>query len=287
MISINIIPEKTDFGPDDVVRGWVEIKADESFKHNEIHLMFQCKERSLFTKQVGKHSHSYSEERLHIDAQQIIREPGITEPGEIRVPFEFDIPISTPSSYEGPCGFIRYTLVAKIERSWAKDLKDELILTVLVPQQADLPKTLSDAIDHDGYPLLEAHLDEDSIYWGNHIRGSFRILQYTKMRGVRVDLVANEQTRASGISETREIDLVSIFFEQEEILMNSWTQFELLTDTSMPASFERELVSVKTFVRVAIDVAWRFDKVIDIPIKGFYQPDTGAFEDDQGGRNKY
>jgi len=278
LISIAILPEKTEFKPKEFVRGHVEICSDESFKHNGIHLSFICREKSLFTKQVGKHSYTYSEERLHIDDQTLIRDPGTTGPGDIREPFEFEIPLETPTSYEGPCGTIRYLLIAQIERSWARDPKDEKILIVHVPEEAEPANARTDGVDHDGYPILEVQIDEDSIYLGNTIRGNYRILQEPKMRGVRVDLIAKEETRASGRSETRETELYTTFTEEERILKNSWMPFEIPTDEMMPTPFESELITVETLVRVAIDVPWRFDKVVDIPVRLFYGSGVASSE---------
>ncbi len=281
MPSITILLESTDFKPQEIVRGHVEIRSDEEFKHNEIHLSFKCREKSLFSRQMGKNRYTFTEERYHLEEKMPIRDPGNTGPGDIRVPFEFKIPTGIPESYEGPCGTIQYILVAQIERSWARDPKDESIITVRVPREAEPSNAISDAVDHDGYPILEVQIEEDSLYLGKPILGSFRVAQDTKMRGVRVDFLGKEITRASGLTEARENGLYSTFVEEERILKNTWVPFEIPTDETMPTPFETELITVETFVRVAIDVPWRFDKVVDIPVKCFYSPGT-TFEQEEG-----
>ncbi|MFW9919228.1 MAG: sporulation protein [Candidatus Thorarchaeota archaeon] len=283
MLAITIIPDRTEFVPGESVTGHVEIKSDEEFKHNEIHLTFVCLEKSLFTKQVGKQTHVYSEERKHIEEHLIIRDKGISGPGDIRVPFQFEIPDLVPASYRGPCGSIQYTLQAHIERSWAKDPKDERTLQVCVPQESEQGTSRSDGVDHDGYPILEVQVEEDTFFLGAPIRGSYRIVQDTKMRGVRVDLIAKEQTRASGRNETRETIVCSIFTEEEKIPKNSWIPFEIPTNEFVFASFKTELITLEMFVRVAIDVPWRFDKVVDISVKSYYGSGTEGENDNQWG----
>jgi hypothetical protein len=41
--------------------------------------------------------------------------------GEHRFPFNFQVPLSAPPTFEGCSGFIRYTLKAKIDRPWKID----------------------------------------------------------------------------------------------------------------------------------------------------------------------
>jgi len=263
--KITIYTEKTDYIAGDTVSGTVEIICDKDFNFNAMYISFEGREHTTVTKQVGKQTYTYTEEHFHTSERIDIMEPGSMQSGDIRVPFSFKIPDDVPSSYDGNRGEIEYTLNAKIEISWARDPKDEVLLCVRGAGVTNPQSERASKMD-DGVSVLDVELENNEVCLGDPIRFKYRIDRDVKMRGVRIDFDATEIAIAQGNKSTRHQKLYSQFFEEDRIHRGSWIDAEIPTNSEMPVSYEGPLITVIPTLKVVIDIALRFDKQVKIPI---------------------
>ena len=263
--KITIYPEKTNYVAGDTVSGTVEIMCDKDFNFNAMYISFEGREHTTVTKQVGKQTYTYTEEHFHASERMDIMEPGSMQSGDIRVPFSFKIPDNVPSSYDGNRGEIEYTLNAKIEVSWARDPKDEVLLCVRSAGVINPQSERASEMD-DGVSVLDVELENNEVCLGDPIRLMYRVDRDIKMRGVRIDFIATELAIAQGNKSKRHQELHSQFIEEAQIHRGSWIDAEIPTNSDMPVSYEGPLITVIPTLKVVIDVALRFDKQVKIPI---------------------
>ncbi|MDF1540228.1 MAG: sporulation protein [Candidatus Thorarchaeota archaeon] len=266
MRKITIYPDRTNYVAGDTVTGTVEIMCDKDFDFNAMYISLEGREHTTVVKQVGKHTHVYKEEHFHLQERIDLMQPGTMQYGEIRVPFSFSIPENVPTSYDGERGEIEYTLNAKIEVSWARDPKDEVLLCVRGSTGGVNPKLVTSSEMDDGVSVLDVEIENTEICLGEPIRLKYRVDRDINMRGVRVDFIATEHVTAKGNKSKLHQILDSQFTDEIELVRGSWMNVEILTHPEMPVSYEGPLITVIPAVKVVIDIALRFDKQVEIPI---------------------
>ncbi len=266
MRKIAIYPERTDYVVGDTISGVVEVMCDGDFEFNAMYICFEGREHTIVTKQVGKHTYTYTEEHFHTQERVDLMEPGTMQSVDRRVPFSFKIPENVPSSYDGGRGEIEYTLKAKIEVSWARDPKDEVLLHVSNLSKAANPQSVFSSEMDDGVSVLDVELENNEICLGEPIRLKYRVDRDVKMRGVRIEFIATELAVADGNKSTLHQKLYSSFTDEIELVRGSWMNEEIPTHTGMPVSYEGPLITVAPAVKVVLDIALRFDKQLEIPI---------------------
>ncbi|MFW9909440.1 MAG: hypothetical protein ACFFEF_12770 [Candidatus Thorarchaeota archaeon] len=266
MRKISVIVEKTEYNAGDTVSGIAQIICDKAFDFNAMYISFICREHTLVTKQVGKYTHVYTEDYFHANEKLTIREPGKLEEGEISVPFSFAIPEDAPSSYKGERANIEYFLEGRIEISWAKDPIETVNLVVHGSSNRANPQTQSGLEEDDGVVVLEAEVENNEVCCGDHIKARYRVSrEFEKMRGIRVDLQANETAVAKGYKAELRRRVASEFVENERITKGSWMSIEIPT-VSAPYTYTGPLISVEVLLKVVIDIPRGFDREIAIPI---------------------
>jgi hypothetical protein len=95
----------------------------------------------------------------------------------------------------------------------------------------------------------------------------FRFVQQVKIRGVRVELIAKEEAHTKHHNRTYSKTLAKQFVEKSAIEEYLWFNVSLETNQNMPYSFNSEILSNETSIKVTLDVPWARDKSVFIPIK--------------------
>ena len=296
MRDIKLVLEKYEYTAGDVVEGHMIVVCDKSFEYNRIHLTLEGKEHTRIVRSSGKHSHVYTEERFHLEERLDFEEAGEMQPGEQSYPFSFRIPDDAPSSYSGRSGWIDYTLKAKIELSWAIDPKEKAIITIRGPLASTTSEGRSISTERDGIIVLEVDLERDVLCLGDELRFKVRVARDVDIRGMRAELISNEISKARGHTDKRRKTLLKFEIDDTEISKDLWYNMVMQTDHTMPPSFQGEILEVLTLLKVTLDVPWRFDKKVEIPLKighclsttetDEFDADTWLFSDKRGRFNK-
>jgi len=251
----------------DSVEGELIITSDEDFKYNAIHLTFAGREHTRIVVSHGKTSSVHTDERVYFSQQMDLASEGQMTVEGLRHPFHFVLPDDLPSSYEGTNGWIEYTLTAIIERSWARDPKEHVILQVRNQEVMPSSELQRVSIEKDGYSILDVEMEKDTFSLGSSVALKFRVAQDVKIRGVRIEIQAEEDANTEYCNRQNTNTLVKEYFEEKMIEHGLWIDADLQTDESMPSQFTREILSNKISVKVTLDIPWAIDKSVIIPIK--------------------
>ena len=268
MREISIHVSKPDYELGETIEGYVVIDCDESFDCNRVVIRLRCTERTRVVRGSGKHRRVYIEERIHLDQKIVLREFPVFQEGETGLDFKFELHKETPASYEGVHGYIRYELMAKIELSWRLDPKDRM--TVRINQRSNGDRSASQPVtsfvDDDGVQLLAVEAVDNVIRLGESFAFSFRVDRDVEIRGVRTELIQKEHVAPKGKKETSDNIVNQKIFENESFQRGSWIESELQTQPTWYSSFRTALIRVEYILKVTLDIPWRFDKSVEIPI---------------------
>jgi sporulation-control protein spo0M len=264
--EIKLYVEKTSYNAGETVTGTAEVICDKDFKFNEMYVTFQAKERTWVTKQVGKHTHTYTEDYFYVDDKFEIMSPGMMQAGDIRVPFTFEIPSDAPTSYNGTQGFIEYTLEGKIEVTWSRDPVDKINLIIIGPSETLTPSSVTGSEIDDGVPQLDAELENNEIYPGDTLHVKYRVERQERMRGIRIDVETTEVVTAQGQENKNWIKYSEVFIDEKDIPRGSWRSIEIITPNTLPKTHSGPLVNLTTILKVVIDIPWGFDKSVNFPL---------------------
>ncbi|GFR92183.1 arrestin domain-containing protein 3 [Elysia marginata] len=101
----------------------------------------------------GIRHHSATEEYFDFSQQLLSKVPRdghkrnekrVLEAGQYTYPFQFRIPATSPSSFEGQYGFIRYWVKVSIERPWKEDNSVKKFFSVICPVDLNREPTASE-----------------------------------------------------------------------------------------------------------------------------------------------
>lgn len=282
MREIKTVITKEDFMPGDQIEGYVLVTCDKDFDCNAINLRFYGEEKTTVMVHVGKTTVTYTDSTVHVD--EVTEFVGSTrvQSGETRYDFKFDMSRDIPGSYQGTHGYIRYTLEAKIEVSWARDPKEKIQLEIKSTPLSVRPESQSrsDDMEEEGLRFFKVEVPTDVVDLGQPFKCRLYVDQEVELRGLRAELVHWEFVQPDRQKRTIKKDLVEWYLEDENLRRNTWIEVELQTDVGWPLSFKTEHIDSSYYLKATLDIARRRDKVIVIPVKVISQPPKG-FDDDQ------
>jgi len=261
---------KTDYSPGEHVEGHAVILCDEDFDCESVNLVFSCMEQSRVVVGSGKHrrvyleQHDYFEQFLELLSQSRVLE------GETRFEFAFKIPEESVSSFEGTFSWIRYMIKGKIEVKWALDPKAEQNIVVVAPPQQHLvmeEAMIQKEIGKEGIHLLRVEVESDIIRRGNDFRFRFLVGSEANFRGVRVELVRRENVAPQGRETSYDNEMDLQYWEEYRLHRESWVDVTVKTDKEWPEAFKSELIECVYMLKVTLDIRWRLDKSIEVPLK--------------------
>ena len=253
----------------DVLEGQIIVTCDDDFQCERLHVSIKGRELARVVIHAGKVTIVHEEKLDHIDHRINLGENLTIPMGESRYNFSFPLPSSIPGSYEGAYGSIKYSIEAKAEVSWARDPKSKQDLSIAFNSELEnesAPEPKSDFINQDGVDILRADTTRDRFTLGSDVDFRFYVDREVKMRGIRAEILGVEIVEPKGHRMDTKRNLVEIYYPDEEIRRDSWTEVRLPTDVSWVKSFTSKHIEYKHILKITIDVARRRDKSIEIPI---------------------
>jgi hypothetical protein len=208
------------------------------------------------------------EKEIHIDQKKVLKEFPVFQEGETGLDFQFDLPREIPASYEGMHGHIRYDLMAKIELSWRLDPKQKMRFNI-TPRKTGTAldsQPVTSFIQDDGVEILSVEALDNTITLGDMLAFSFRVDREIGIRGVRAEFIQREHVSPKGKEETYDWILSQSYFENENFAREMWIETELPSTPDLIPSFKTTLIRVEHILKVTLDIPWRFDKSVEIPI---------------------
>ncbi len=269
MRKIEIQPLDETFTPGSTVEGQVLVTCDDDFQCERLHISLLGTEAVKVVVKRGRTTIIYQDKRDHVNDIVNLTKTITIPTGESRYNYSFTLPTDIPESYNGTCGWIKYSLEAKAEISWARDLKSKLDLALQLKQGTEkesIPEPKSDMIETDGIILLKAETDTDLFSLGDDLDFRFFVDRETSFRGIRAEIIGLEHVEPKGFKRDSKKELAEIYLQEEELRRNSWVEATIQTDSNWIESFTSELIEYRHYLKVTLDIARRKDKVIEIPI---------------------
>ncbi|MHA1959601.1 MAG: hypothetical protein ACW99U_05190 [Candidatus Thorarchaeota archaeon] len=268
MPEIRIHLPKENYAPGDCVEGYVVVSSDDYFECNAIHLTLKGVESSKVVVSHGKYSTVYAEENDVLNERMDFSVASGVQAGDTRHEFRFDLPKDIPNSYKGMHGLIGYYLVAQIERTRRRDPKHKVQLAVTGSVgEAVISDSKSDELEDDDALVLRGSVDDDVVRRGHDFALSFMLSGDPNIRGVRAEIISKEHVSPKGQERDWPNVLVKSQMPKEEIPLDTWVNVQLQTEADWPLPFKTSLIDFRYFVRLTMDVPWRFDKHLEIPVK--------------------
>lgn len=255
--------------PGDTVKGQVLITCDDDFQCERLYISLYGRELARVVIHAGKVTIVHEDKHELVDE---IIELGVSlaiPMGESRFDFSFTLPANSSGSYKGAYGSIKYSLKAKAEISWARDLKSEQEILVGFLQDVNgetIPESASDVIERDGVLLLRVESDRTRFFLGDDLGFRFMVDRDTKMRGVRAEIVGVEYVEPKGHKMTTKKSLAEIYFQEDELRRDSWNEVLIPTSLDWIESFTSEVIEYKHILKVTLDIARRPDNDIEISV---------------------
>jgi hypothetical protein len=64
--------------------------------------------------------------------------------------------------------------------------------------------------------------------------------------------------------------MVSDFFDDARLRREDWIPVKLNTDRKLPPSFRTRLIDSHIILKATLDIPWRFDKSVEVPVISGY-----------------
>jgi hypothetical protein len=261
---------KNEYLPGERVEGYAIILCDEDFDCESVNLVFSCQEQSRVVVGSGKHRRVYLEKHEYFEQfLELLNQSRVME-GETRYKFAFDIPEESVSSFEGYYSWIRYMVNGKIEVKWALDPKTEQSIIVNAPTRmtASLePRIIQEEHMEKGMHLLRVEGESDTFQRGEDIRFRFLVGTEANIRGARTELFRRENVSPQGRETSYDTEMDLQYWEEYRVPRDRWVDVTIETDDSWPDPFKTELIECNYILKVTLDIPWRIDRIIEIPLK--------------------
>ena len=261
---------KEEYSPEERVEGHAIVVCDEEFDCESVNLVFSCTEQSRVVVGSGKHRRVYLEKFEYFSQHlELLNKSNVME-GDTRFEFAFELPKESVSSFEGVFGWIRYEIKGKIEVKWALDPKTERRIVVTAPpkKSLELEQTMAQKeITDEGTHLLRVELESDTVRRGDYIRFRYLVGNDANIRGVRSELILRERVSPQGRDTNNDSEMDQQYWEEYRILRESWVDVAVKSGEEWPEAFKSELIEYSYILKVTLDIPWRLDKSIEVPLK--------------------
>lgn len=143
-------PQPVYFGGN-VIQGKVVIMLNEGMKMRNVRIRFLGRAHNRWTETrhhgTGDNRRTehirYEAEEIYVDGTVILwgtadSSSAVMNAGSFQFPFQFQLPPTCPTSFEGPNGHIRYSMTATIDKPWKFDHTTKAVFTVIGVQDLNM-----------------------------------------------------------------------------------------------------------------------------------------------------
>nr|CAB3223192.1 arrestin domain-containing protein 3-like [Phallusia mammillata] len=140
-LSIEVIGGKVVFQGGDVISGNVIVDCKQPVDFKKLEITYKGSAKTMWSEGSGDNRTTYvGKEPIFNQTETLLKSTGQKiSPGRNLYPFQFQLPLELPSSFESPVelGYIRYRLQARLQQT-LKSKRSQLMFTVL--EEVDLNK---------------------------------------------------------------------------------------------------------------------------------------------------
>jgi hypothetical protein len=267
----SILLQNKDFLPDGKIEGTVVVSSESAFLSERVVITLLGEEHTRVIRGSRKHKRLYEEGREHVCKMLELSGPGRIDSGDIQFPFAFSLPGECASSYYGIHGWIRHNLRARVEISGSGSLEASEEVFVFSLGHSQAPKSTSTSISGDGINLLSIELPDNTIILGQDLHVRILVPKHAGFRGIRAEIVHREVVTPEGYETDTRTTFSRWYTKKEDLPREEWIEVTLKSSPNWPISFKSDLIRSQYLLKVAVDIPWRFDKSVEIPIQAALQ----------------
>ena len=269
MREVEIQVSRTDFFPGERIEGDVIVSCDETFNCSRVLIELFGEEETRVVVGSGDDRRTYRDTVEHLYMEHELTGEGEIYEGHTKYEFSFKLPQILPPTYDGMHGWVKYWLEAKVEVSWALDPKarQELYIPISWPSQPPDQRPLHIASEDDETWSLKVEMPSDLMILGERFKFRAIVAGNVKLRKLRAYLYHVEYVWPDG-HDTEHWELLnSVEIPDDDLVRDVWLDLWYETDTSWDPPVASELIRTEYSIDVTLDIPWRRDSVLKIPIK--------------------
>jgi len=283
--QLEIILDKYNLIPGDVVNGEVTLYTDKELKMRSLTLEIEGAERTKIERRrrSGKHSYTavYHAEAKIFEKIEYLSGHDILPPGEYKYPFNFMVPLDAIPSYSGSSANVEYTVTAKIDvPMWFDKKKVTDFYVYYNPEKIKgSAKQLSFASDN--YPITDyenvtpsgllggkkpkpsflVELHSDTYFAGDNIECNLTLKNKSKkrIRKMKILLRAKEYAAAQGYSEDRTVNKYKRKIGIDEIIEGVPSKFQIPIPPQAKTTHSGVISNCRWYLEFQLDIAFAFD----------------------------
>jgi len=266
MIEIDLQMPTRNFSPGDSVAGIIVISSDPDIRFNRIYAILRGEESTRFIRGSRKHRRFYEEKRTHVE--ELLNLPGHGSIGlqKEAIPFHFVLPDSCPGSYYGTHGWIRYRIEAFLEISPTDESHTAGDIFVFAPSPAPPLQSMTTSITEKDIDILKVELSENGFVLGEDFDIRVWVASLANIRGVKAEILHREYVISENHIEDTRRSFSRWYARKEDIQTDTWSDVKLQSSHGWPLSFKTDLIKSQYILKVTLDIPWRFDKSVEMPI---------------------
>ncbi len=271
MADIRIVLNERQYTAGELLTGTLVVESRYEYHFSSISLILSATERT----RVGyfgdntplRRGPSWSNEgfctesRLHFKEEHDIQMDGSVIRGVERVPFAIEIPLGYPQTFFGEMSKVEYTLEARIHSESTPEYSVSTTLTVRERVPCVEPEEITEEASG-----LSVKLETSSFCIGNILSARIRVADQNSIRGIRFEVLNTEDARADTYSRTITYSTVKGYLRGKEVLRDKWIGIEMeLTHDVLPST-KGDLFENKNELKITLDLAYKLDTIIIMPI---------------------
>ncbi|MFW9968464.1 MAG: hypothetical protein ACFFEA_15055 [Candidatus Thorarchaeota archaeon] len=271
MREVEIQVSRVDYLPGDRIEGYVILKCDKSFDCNRVVIELFGEEETRVVVGSGDDRRTYRDTVEHLHIEHELTGEGHIYEGHNRYEFSFLLPRILPPTYDGMHGWVRYWLEARVEISLALDPKARLDLYIPFSWPGNPPeeRPLHIVSGEDETWSFKVEMPSDLMILGERFQFRAIVARDIKLRKLRAHLYHVEYVWPDG-RDTEHWELLnSVEIPDEDLVRDVWLDLWYETDTSWDPPVSSELMRTEYWLDVTLDIPWRRDSVLKIPIKAW------------------
>lgn len=194
---------------------------------------------------------------------------GGLEKGRSRFTFDFALPKNLPPSFKGEDCAIEHTMSARLDVPWARDPKAQHVLQVaqrprkgpITPSFSRTPPSFHESV------TLEISLDSRVVPEDEPIRGQVALRSGHDASFDALTLTTAHQTTITMARKDRRESLGhKLRIHADDLRSGDPVRFEF-PPGSIGARFTSGYLDVDTYILLTLEIPWRSDPVVHVPIK--------------------
>ncbi len=207
----------------------------------------------------------YKETHLVHKKEYQIANKGEVRNGTQRVPFSIRLPPEGPPTFQGSMSNVEYTLEVKILSDRSPIHESETKIIVRERFEEIPPRPVLKEGD-----WFSVHFDTDTFCINRPMKGKLILLEDLHFNGVSFEIWNTEEAYADNHKKIITNPTLRGYLASDKIKKNSWTEFEVELDPSIPVSTMGSNFQSSNEIRVRLNATFHLDEDIRIPVNLVY-----------------